>query len=67
MGDDYSYAGVPTTTEGPMGNEGHNPPIEPSETHTLPEPEAPTAPTPSALTLVCLFLPLNAQILISWS
>ena len=67
MNDDYSYVGVPATTQEAMENEDHDPPIESSETNALAEPEAPAAPKLSAPTVVGPFLLSIAQNLTSCS
>ena len=67
MNDDYSYVGVPATTQEAMANEDHDPPIESSETNALAEPEAPVAPKLSALAVVSPFLLSISQNLTSHS
>lgn len=56
MNDDYQYVGVPATTQEMMENKDHDHPVESSETHTLPEPEAPAALDLGALMVVGPFL-----------
>lgn len=62
MNGDYSYVGVPATTEEAMAKDH---PIE-SETHTLARPEAAAVPKLSASTLVSPFPPSIPQNLTSW-
>jgi len=50
MNDDYSYVGVPATTQEAMSKD-HDHPME-SETHTPARPEAAAVPKLSASTLV---------------
>ena len=56
MNGDYSYVGVPATTQEAMAKEDQDHPMESSETHTPAGPEAPAAPKLSAPTLVGPFL-----------
>ena len=44
MNDDYSYVGVPATTQEAMANQDHDHPVESSKMLTLAGPEAPAAP-----------------------
>ena len=67
MNADYSYVGVPTTTQEAIAEEDHNHPIELSETQTLAGPEAPAVLNPSAPTFVGPFLLSIAQNLTPWS
>jgi hypothetical protein len=67
MNDEYSYVGVPTTTQEAMAKEEHDHPIESSEAHTLARPEVSVAPKLSASTLVSPFLLSITQNLTSWS
>ena len=66
MDNDYSYIGVPSTTQEVIGNGYHNHPIASSETHTLPDPEVQAQPVLSAPMLVGPFLLSIAQNL-TWS
>jgi len=64
MNVDYSYVGVPATTQEVIAKEGHDHPTKPSETHTLSGSEALKL---SAPTLVGPFLLSIAQNITSWS
>ena len=69
MDNDYSYIGVPSTTQEVIGNGHHDHPIASSETHTLPDPEVQLEAQPvlSAPMLVGAFLLSITQNLTSWS
>ena len=67
MNVDYSYAGVPTTTQEAMAKEDHYHPVESLETDTLDGSEAPAAPKLSASTVVGQSLLLIAPNLTPWS
>jgi hypothetical protein len=68
MNDDYSYVGVPATTQEVIVKEDYEHPVsEASETSTLAGPEAPAAPKQSDPTLVGPFLLSIVQNLTSWS
>ena len=67
MNVDYSYVGVPATTQEVIAKEGHDHPTKPSETHILSGPEAPEALKLSAPTLVGPFLLSIAPNITSWS
>jgi hypothetical protein len=68
MNDNYSYVGVPDTTQEVIAKEDYDHPAsESSETLTLAGPEAGAAPKRSAPTLVGPFLLSIVQNLTSWS
>jgi hypothetical protein len=68
MNDEYSYVGVPATTQEAMAEEDHDHPVELSETHTLQAgSEAPAAPKLSAPMVVGPFMLSIARNLTSWS
>ena len=62
MNVDYSYVGVPATTQEAMANEDHHDDhlVESSETLSFAGPEAPTAPELSGPIVVGSFLLLTA-------
>jgi hypothetical protein len=66
MNDEYSYVGVPATTQEATANEEHDHPVE-SETHTPAGPEAPAAPKLSAPVVVNPFMLSITRNLTSWS
>jgi hypothetical protein len=70
MNENYSYVGVPTTTQEAMANqlEDHDHPVEPSETPTLAGPEAPAAPKLNRPTVVGpSLLSIAPNLTLAWS